>query len=109
MLPDYWHRLFAAHGYTALDSIRRKIRNDRSIDFWYRQNIVLYASERSIAESEYLAAERVLSGDCELEWVHASVMNRVVQRYGSVRSLWKELRLAASASLRRRFRGLRNH
>jgi hypothetical protein len=101
-MPAYWHRLFAAHGYAALDPIRPIIRHDRSIDFWYRQNIVLYASEQAIAASETLTEERSRSGNCDLEWVHVSLTSRPA----SVRPLFRELVLAVKASVRRRLRSM---
>ena len=39
---DYWARLFAKHDYVALDCLRLKFWNDARIDWWYRQNIILY-------------------------------------------------------------------
>jgi len=40
--PDYWARLFAKHGYVALDWLRLRFWNDSKIEWWYRQNIILY-------------------------------------------------------------------
>ena len=39
---DYWARLFAKHDYVALDFLRLKFWNDSRIEWWYRQNIILY-------------------------------------------------------------------
>lgn len=40
--PDYWQSLFAAHDYLAFDLIRPIVWNDDAVDFWYRQNTILY-------------------------------------------------------------------
>jgi len=39
---DYWARLFAKHDYVALDFLRLKFWTDSRIEWWYRQNIILY-------------------------------------------------------------------
>jgi len=44
----YWVRLFSAMGYEVQDFIRQKIWNDKRIPYWYRQNILLFCSERTV-------------------------------------------------------------
>lgn len=39
--PEYWQRLFNAHGYVCDDSIRWKIWEISTIEPWYRQNIFI--------------------------------------------------------------------
>ena len=39
---DYWAGLFAKHDYVALDCLRLKFWNDSRVEWWYRQNIILY-------------------------------------------------------------------
>lgn len=39
---SYWVELFAEHGYIALDCIRRAIFGDRRVEWWYRQNILMF-------------------------------------------------------------------
>jgi SAM-dependent methyltransferase len=41
---DYWRKLFAQHGYIAIDYLRPLVLQDRSIEPWYRYNTLLYAS-----------------------------------------------------------------
>lgn len=40
--PQYWNALFQSCGYVPNDSLRCKIWDDEGIDWWYRQNLVLY-------------------------------------------------------------------
>jgi cyclopropane fatty-acyl-phospholipid synthase-like methyltransferase len=42
---EYWRELFRQQGYRAIDLIRPSIRNDRTVEPWYRYNIILYASQ----------------------------------------------------------------
>jgi hypothetical protein len=40
---SYWADRFAAHGYGPHDIVRPKVWNDRSVAYWYRQNVILYS------------------------------------------------------------------
>jgi SAM-dependent methyltransferase len=42
---EYWRRLFGEHGYQAYDFVRPKVRNEASVEPWYRFNTFIYASE----------------------------------------------------------------
>ena len=52
--PDYWAGLFAAFDYAPLDCLRFKIWDDAQIDWWYRQNLILYAHRDYIAARPHL-------------------------------------------------------
>lgn len=39
---SHWARKFARHGYVAVDCIRPKVFQDHRVEWWYRQNIVVY-------------------------------------------------------------------
>jgi SAM-dependent methyltransferase len=41
---SYWVGLFSEHNYLPFDLLRPRIWNDASIEWWYRQNIVIFAS-----------------------------------------------------------------
>lgn len=47
--PDYWAELFAKFGYAPLDCLRFKFWDDSRIEWWYRQNMILYAAREYIA------------------------------------------------------------
>jgi SAM-dependent methyltransferase len=40
--PAYWSELFARHGFEAVDSLREAFWDDEEIQWWYRQNILLF-------------------------------------------------------------------
>lgn len=42
---SYWQRLFAERGYHAYDCLRPHLRNDRSVEPWYRYNAILYVND----------------------------------------------------------------
>jgi SAM-dependent methyltransferase len=47
--PSYWVSKFERHGYQVLDLIRPSIWHDSRVSFWYRQNVMLFASSESAA------------------------------------------------------------
>jgi hypothetical protein len=67
---EYWAEIFARRGYAWVDCIRGRIWSDESIPRWYRQNMLLFASEAAIAENPALATERERSRNCVLSLVH---------------------------------------
>ena len=42
---SYWHSLFAANGFRSIDCLRARFWNDPGVAVWYRQNMMVYASE----------------------------------------------------------------
>ena len=42
--PAYWAELFAQHGYEPVDALRPLLWDDERVDWWYAQNLVIYAS-----------------------------------------------------------------
>lgn len=77
--PDYWEKLFANRGFKLLDSIRPHIRDDRRIDWWYRQNIVMFASNEGISRNPRLAAIDDRRPAQEFEWVHINVVHDLLK------------------------------
>ena len=49
--PSYWARHFADCGFELHDPFRAAIWNDDSVDFWYRQNCVLFAAQKYAAQA----------------------------------------------------------
>lgn len=68
--PDYWASLFAARGYYPVDMIRPRIWRDNRIEWWYCQNILLFATEAAIHGNPKLAAGRKGTRDAQLSVVH---------------------------------------
>jgi SAM-dependent methyltransferase len=40
--PTYWAKLFAEHGYVAVDCVRPALFENRNIEWWYRQNMLVF-------------------------------------------------------------------
>ncbi|RYE54578.1 MAG: class I SAM-dependent methyltransferase [Sphingobacteriales bacterium] len=58
--PDYWQKKFKAKGFYAYDILRPMFWDNEDVDWWYRQNLLLYATKdkaRELGDPE----EKVLS------------------------------------------------
>ncbi len=47
--PEYWAKLFINKGYVTVDYFRKKIWNDKEINYWYRQNILLFIKKEKLS------------------------------------------------------------
>ncbi len=68
--PQYWADLFAERGYLPVDCVRRKIWDNKSVSFFYSQNIFIYVSEDAIPHYPGLAAEITAGNGGTLPFVH---------------------------------------
>lgn len=53
--PKYWADLFMDHDYFCFDILRDCLWNNTNIDYWYRQNILLFIHKDKIDELENLS------------------------------------------------------
>jgi SAM-dependent methyltransferase len=74
--PEYWIQQFEARGYRMLDLIRPRICKDNRVAWWYRQNIVMFVSEKAICGNERLKVEASGEPQSGLEWVHISMVRK---------------------------------
>jgi len=95
--PEYWKELLAQRGFTMLDLIRPLIRYDRRVEWWYRQNIAIFASEAAIQANPALS-EASPDGS-EFEWVHVNMLRR-----SGVRNLLIHVRSALRLAVRKKLR-----
>lgn len=85
--PSYWQTSFERRGFHRLDPIRRHILMESKVEWWYRQNIFLYASQDAIANSSALQAEKELANNMDFELIHGSIF----YRYKSLRGILREV------------------
>lgn len=75
--PVYWADLFAESGYIPIDALRLRLWKDSRVDWWYRQNIMIYASEKDLDRWPKLKA----LGDPEvrtpLSLVHPEMLQQI--------------------------------
>lgn len=101
--PGYWAEHFARHGYRAMDVFRPRFWNDTAVAWWYRQNLLLFASADALAAHPPLAAAASAAAAGPLPLVHPECFAAAVRRGRP--SLRRWLR-AMPGTLRRSARGL---
>jgi SAM-dependent methyltransferase len=68
--PEYWAELFSRHAFSPVDCIRPLIWNDRSVDWWYAQNVLVYMSEAALRGCPDLRACADRTDRSRLSMVH---------------------------------------
>ncbi|HSC54382.1 MAG TPA: methyltransferase domain-containing protein [Phnomibacter sp.] len=53
--PEYWQKKFAQNGYDAYDILRAKFWDNQLVEWWYRQNMVLYAKPGVLKNGAYVS------------------------------------------------------
>jgi cyclopropane fatty-acyl-phospholipid synthase-like methyltransferase len=71
--PTYWAELFAERGYDVIDTLRYMIWEDSRVDWWYRQNIMMYVARDQIRTWPRLAS-MYREGARPLRLVHPELM-----------------------------------
>jgi hypothetical protein len=71
-LPSYWRKLFAEFAFRTFDPIRPRVRDDRRIAYWFRQNMLLFASASGVQQHPELDDSAIAEG-AELEWINAEL------------------------------------
>ncbi len=77
--PAFWRGLFAARGFVRLDPFRPRIWRDRRVNWWYQQNLFLYAREAELASRPALGEEHELVKEFPFELVHEQVLGPLTQ------------------------------
>jgi SAM-dependent methyltransferase len=78
--PEYWANKFKKNGYVVVDHFRRRIWNDREINYWYRQNILLFIKEENIYKYPILK-ESLINTDIDfLLRIHPELLGSKMDR-----------------------------
>lgn len=85
--PDYWRRLFAARGYERLDAIRPRVWREQHVEWWFKQNVYLFARRDVIESDAVLREEAALAAACPFELIHEDVLGQLTTTSGLIRAL----------------------
>jgi SAM-dependent methyltransferase len=88
---SYWRDLFSARGYDPVDCLRHRFWNDPKVPAYYRQNMILYAERRLLAESPRLRAEADRAALIPLDLVHPLVAEAMLRRQPNLKALLRAL------------------
>jgi SAM-dependent methyltransferase len=72
----YWRKLFAQAGFEMLDPIRPRIMHDERVMWWYRQNVIMFASRAMLSANPVLRALADAAAGQDLQWVHVEMLHR---------------------------------
>ncbi len=102
--PDYWAQHFDTVGYSAIDAVRPRFWNDERVEFFFAQNIVLYARADVSHDVESRLGPVLSDSNALLSLVHPRMLDAVrdqsVRRGQSPASVSSLLRALPSASRR---------
>ncbi|MEM8836213.1 MAG: class I SAM-dependent methyltransferase [Planctomycetota bacterium] len=71
-----WADRFADRGYRAIDAVRPRVWEDDRIAWWYRQNTIVYASDKAIEMMPVLRDARGRTRDGMLSLVHPILLEK---------------------------------
>lgn len=68
--PEYWAELFMRKGYVAIDTIRNRVWDNPNVEWWYSQNILIFAQAEHLKSLEGLSELYVVQPQGSLTKVH---------------------------------------
>ncbi len=72
---SWWAAKFRSRGFRAIDAIRPEIWDDESVRFWYRQNMLVYASDEALGANSRLRALADRTDPRMLDVVHPHLLS----------------------------------
>ncbi len=84
---EYWRLLFAQQGYKPFDCFRPKLEGIRTVEPWYRRNILLYVAEKAIPALTLAVACSAIPDDRKIPEM-TSLVHKVRARLLSVLPVW---------------------
>jgi SAM-dependent methyltransferase len=99
---SWWAKLFADRGYAAYDFIRPLIQDRKDIEYWYRQNILVYAAKGVLGEPAELSP-------FALDHVCPELMEELLAPPKSARLAIDDMKRSASVVYRAAVRRLTAH
>ena len=75
--PSYWAKLFARHGYQPYDMLRDWLWWDQRVEWWYRQNLIIFANTTGAAQ---LPLSNFQCGNRTLDLAHPALLMPELRR-----------------------------
>lgn len=98
--PSYWAKLFAKHNYRVLDLIRPKFWDNKDVEVWYRQNMLIFASEEALKSGAVPSCDENTPPPPLLDVIHpemgdkfvSDLKDRIAQLHETYKNRLKEAR-----------------
>jgi len=100
--PDYWADLFAKENFLPLDYLRPKVWQQDKIEWWYRQNIIIYAQRDAILGNAVLEQALAETRRDQLSLVHPQMAGSIAARYSGQSSSFRQVLSVIKGYLRGR-------
>jgi SAM-dependent methyltransferase len=71
--PEYWAKLFENRGYRVLDPLRRRVWNNRKVQWVYAQNMLMFVAKSQLSNYLLLSNEHEQYGTSALSIVHPNL------------------------------------
>lgn len=78
--PEYWAKLFAARGLVPVDAIRPLVWARQEVEWWYTQNLILFARPEVVVSNPRLARTFADTRPDQLAVVHPRCFSRYARR-----------------------------
>lgn len=80
---DYWAKYFQEKGYVAIDCIRNRVWQNINVEFWYAQNILIFAKSDSLELPKFslLKKQFDINKSNQLSIVHPKKYLEVIEKY----------------------------
>lgn len=102
--PAYWMKLFETFGFARFDVLRRRLWDDSGINWWYRQNLFVYASQDLLSRDADLAARLRSSESSPERIIHPEMLQAKLEEAHPRNMPAKDLTGQALAALLRAVR-----
>ena len=86
--PEFWQGLFAEFGYHRFDLFRSKVWRDAQVEWWYRQNLYLFAHEKAPRYQAIVEANALKNGPpvaTELDLISDHILGQLKSLRGIIR------------------------
>jgi len=104
-MHSFWANLFIENGFEPFDLVRPMFWGDEKIDFWYKQNIFLYARVGAAAHRGLLrAGHPSIKNIGFMDPIHPELYRRELRKEISTRQLLKRMPAAALNTLKGRLK-----
>lgn len=81
--PEYWNEKFKSYGFSAYDALRLKFWDNKKVEWWYRQNMIIYS--RKDLKNVFGSASTTVSS-----LVHPSLFENKKEEITSLKDLMRE-------------------
>ncbi|TAD90633.1 MAG: methyltransferase domain-containing protein [Bacteroidetes bacterium] len=107
--PEYWAEKFADNGFVPVDAIRKLIWRDERINYWYRQNMIIFVKRERLLDYPQLAAACQLTDPDFLTRIHPDLLaykTTIVSQLNSPLGYWRKQGYFAKVWIKNRIKRL---